>query len=67
MFLSTALKEKLKRDFLEGGTDEQEGAKFRYEPHSPDKRMLINFHETIKTTAKDPTPFIKYNSQQLKS
>ena len=67
MFLSTALKEKLKRDFLEGDTDDQGGAKFRYEPHSPDKRMLINFHESIKTTAKDPTPFIRLNSQQLKA
>ena len=67
MFLSTALKEKLKRDFLEGDTDDQGGAKFRYEPPSPDKRMLINFHESIKTTAKDPTPFIRLNSQQLKA
>ena len=68
MFLSTALREKLKRDYLEGDTDEQEGgARFRYEPRSPDKRMLINFHDSIKASAKDPTPFNRLNSQQLKS
>ena len=67
MFLSTALREKLKRDFLEGDTDEQEGARFRYEPRSPDKRMLINFHESIKSSSKDPTPFNRLNSQQLKA
>jgi hypothetical protein len=68
MFLSTALREKLKRDYLEGDTDEQEGgARFRYEPHSPDKRLLINFRESIKANAKDPTPFNRLNSQQLKA
>ena len=67
MFLSTALKEKLKRDFLEGDTEDQEGARFRYRPRPPDKRMLINFHESIKSNAKDPTPFNKLNSQQLKA
>ena len=67
MFLSTALREKLKRDFLEGDTDEQEGARFRYEPPPPDKRKLINFHESIKVNAKDPTPFNRLNSQQLKA
>ena len=67
MFLSTALREKLKRDFLEGDTDDQEGARFRYEPPPPDKRKLINFHESIKLNAKDPTPFNRLNSQQLKA
>ena len=67
MFLSTALREKLKRDFLEGDTDEQEGARFRYEPPPPDKRRLINFHESIKQNAKDPTPFNRLNYQQLKA
>ena len=68
MFLSTALREKLKRDYLEGDTDEQEGgARFRYEPRSPDKRLLINFRESIKANAKDPTPFNRLNSQQLKA
>ena len=67
MFLSTALKEKLKRDFLEGDTEEQEGARFRYKPPPPDKRMLINFHDSIKLNAKDPSPFNRLNSQQLKA
>ena len=67
MFLSTALREKLKRDFLEGDTDEQEGARFRYQPPPQDKRKLINFHESIKLNAKDPTPFNRLNSQQLKA
>ena len=67
MFLSTAFREKLKRDFLEGDTDEKEGARFRYQPPPQDKRKLINFHESIKLNAKDPTPFNRLNSQQLKS
>ena len=67
MFLSTALKEKIKRDFLEGEEDEEEGSKFRYQPPPQDKRKLINFHESIKLNAKDPTPFNRLNSQQLKS
>ena len=67
MFLSTAFRDKLKTDFLEGDTDEQEGARFRYQPPPQDKRKLINFHESIKLNAKDPTPFNRLNSQQLKS
>lgn len=67
MFLSTALKEKLKRDFLDANLENQDGVKFSYKPKSPDKRMLINFHETLKSEAKDPTPFIRLNSQQLKA
>ena len=67
MFLSTALKEKIKRDFLEGDTDDQEGAKFKYQPPPADKRLLINFHDSIKSNAKDPTPFNRLNSQQLKA
>ena len=67
MFLSTVLREKLKREFLEGDSDEKEGARFRYQPHPKDKRMLINFHESIKSNAKDPTPFNRLNSQQLKA
>ena len=67
MFLSTVFREKLKRDFLEGDTDDQGGAKFRYKSRPEDKRRLINFHESIKSVAKDPTPFIRLNSQQLKA
>ena len=67
MFLSTVFREKLKRDFLEGDTDDQGGAKFRYQAKPEDKRKLINFHESIKLNAKDPTPFNRLNSQQLKA
>ena len=67
MFLSTVFREKLKRDFLEGDTDDQGGAKFRYKPRKEDKRQLINFHETLKTSAKDPSVFNRLNSQQLKA
>lgn len=67
MFLSTVFREKLKRDFLEGDTDDQGGAKFRYQAKPEDKRQLINFHESIKSNAKDPTPFNRLNSQQLKA
>ena len=67
MFLSTVFREKLKRDFLEGDTDDQGGAKFRYQPRPEDKRKLINFHESIKSNAKDPTPFNRLTSQQLKA
>ena len=67
MFLSTVFREKLKRDFLEGDTDDQGGAKFRYKARPEDKRKLINFHESIKSNAKDPTPFNRLNSQQLKA
>ena len=67
MFLSTVFREKLKRDFLEGDTDDQGGAKFRYKANPEDKRRLINFHESIKLNAKDPTPFNRLNSQQLKA
>ena len=67
MFLSKVFREKLKRDFLEGDTDDKGGAKFRYQANPEDKRRLINFHESIKLNAKDPTPFIRLNSQQLKA
>ena len=67
MFLSTVFREKLKRDFLEGDIGDQGGAKFRYHPSPEDKRRLINFHENIKLSAKDPSPFIRFNSQQLKA
>ena len=67
MFLSTVFREKLKRDFLEADTDDQGGAKFRYQPRPEDKRKLINFHESIKQNAKDPTPFNRLNSQQIKA
>ena len=67
MFLSTVFREKLKRDFLEGDTDDQGGAKYRYQANPEDKRRLINFHENIKLSAKDPSPFIRFNSQQLKA
>ena len=67
MFLSTVFREKLKRDFLEGDTDDKGGAKFRYQANPEDKRRLINFHESIKANAKDPTPYIRLNSQQLKA
>ena len=67
MFLSTVFREKLKRDFLEGDTDDQGGAKFRYQGRPDDKRQLINFHESLKSNAKDPSPFNRLNSQQLKA
>ena len=67
MFLSTVFREKLKKDFLEGDTDDQGGAKFRYQAKPEDKRQLINFHESIKSQAKDPSPFNRLTSQQLKA
>ena len=67
MFLSTVFREKLKKDFLEGDADDQGGAKFRYRAKPEDKRQLINFHESIKSQAKDPTPFNRLTSQQLKA
>jgi len=67
MFLSTVFREKLKRDFLEGDIEDQGGAKYRYQPNPEDKRRLIFFHENIKLNAKDPSPFIRFNSQQLKA
>ena len=65
MFLATALKEKVRAEYLDGAPDDSGSAKYRYEPHSPDPRQLINFRETIQQTCKNPPRYTNFTSQQL--
>ena len=49
MFLANSLKEKLKRDYLEG--DEEVGSsRFRYEPSSPSPKVLFSIKESMKSS-----------------
>ena len=65
MFLSNALKEKLRAEYLEGATDDSANAKFPYKPHPSDPRCLINFKETIQDTCPNPPNYNDFTSQQL--
>jgi len=48
MFLANSLKEKLKRDYIEGET-ESDGPLFRYEPPPKNPKVLLNFNENAKS------------------
>ena len=47
MFLANSLKEKLKRDYIEGET-ESDGPLFRYDPPPKNPKVLLNFGENMK-------------------
>jgi len=48
MFLANSLKEKLKRDYIEGET-ESDGPLFRYEPPPKNPKVLLSFKENTKS------------------
>ena len=48
MFLANSLKEKLKRDYIEGET-ESDGPLFRYEPSPKNPKVLLSFKEMTKS------------------
>ena len=48
MFLANSLKEKLKRDFIEGD-NESGGPLFRYEPPEKDPKILLSIKESMKS------------------
>ena len=48
MFLANSLKEKLKRDYIEGET-EPDGPLFRYEPSPKNPKVLLSFKEMTKS------------------
>ena len=48
MFLANSLKEKLKRDYIEGET-ESDGPLFRYEPPPKNPKVLLSFKEMTKS------------------
>ena len=67
MFLANSLKEKLKRDYIEGDT-ESEGPLFRYEPPQKNPKVLLTFKETTKTNqAIESPPLWNIPSHQLQS
>lgn len=67
MFLANSLKEKIKRNYLEGDTDTMGNAKYRYEPPAKDPRVLSSFKETMKGNLNDEGASWNYSSQQLKA
>ena len=67
MFLANSLKEKLKRDYIEGDT-ESEGPLFRYEPPPKNPKILLSFKETNKTNQAIESPLLwNIPSHQLQS
>ena len=67
MFLANSLKEKLKRDFIEGDTD-SEGPLFRYEPPPKNPKILLSFKETNKSNQAIESPLLwNIPSHQLQS
>ena len=67
MFLANSLKEKLKRDYIEGETD-SDGPLFRYEPPPRNPKVLLSFKEDIKTNQVRESPLLwNINSHQLQS
>ena len=57
MFLANSLKEKLKRDYIEGDTD-SEGPLFRYEPPPKNPKILLSFKETNKSNQAIESPLL---------
>jgi len=67
MFLANSLKEKLKRDYIEGDTD-SEGPLFRYEPPPKNPKILLSFKETNKSNQTIESPLLwNIPSHQLQS
>ena len=67
MFLANSLKEKLKRDYIEGDTD-SEGPLFRYEPPPKNPKILLSFKETNKSNQAIESPLLwNIPSHQLQS
>ena len=67
MFLLYSLKEKLKRDYIEGDTD-SEGPLFRYEPPPKNPKILLSFKETNKSNQAIESPLLwNIPSHQLQS
>ena len=66
MFLANSLKEKLKRDYVEG--ENEETKPFRYEPPQKDPKILLSIKETMKSNP-DVQSRLLWNipSQQLHS
>ena len=67
MFLANSLKEKLKRDFIEGDS-ESEGPLFRYEPPQKNPKLLLSFKEANESSqAIQPSLLWNIPSHQLQS
>ena len=67
MFLANSLKEKLKRDFIEGDS-ESEGPLFRYEPPPKNPKLLLSFKEANESSqAIQPSLLWNIPSHQLQS
>lgn len=68
MFLANSLKEKLKRDFMEGDADAGAQPLYRYEPQPKDPRILLSIKETMKSTPDIQSSTLwNMSSQQLQS
>lgn len=66
MFLANSLKEKLKRDYIEGETD-SDGPVFRYIPPPKNPKILLSFKEITKTNQGDSPSLWNISSHQLQS
>ena len=67
MFLANSLKEKLKRDYIEGES-ESDGPIFRYDPPPKNPKVLLSFKETTKSNQNLESPILwNIPSQQLQS
>lgn len=67
MFLANSLKEKLKRDFMEGDDDDG-GPHFRYDPPPKDPKILLSIKETMKSSPDIQSQYLwNIPSQQLHS
>ena len=67
MFLANSLKEKLKRDFMEGD-DDAGGPHFRYDPPPKDPKILLSIKETMKSSPDIQSQYLwNIPSQQLHS
>ena len=66
MFLANSLKEKLKRDYIEGET-ESDGPLFRYDPPPKNPKILLSFRAIKKSNQVDSHSLWNISSQQLQS
>ena len=57
MFLANSLKEKLKRDYIEGES-ESDGPLFRYEPPPKNPKVLLSFKEMKKSNQEVESPLL---------
>ena len=57
MFLANSLKEKLKRDYIEGES-ESDGPLFRYEPPPKNPKVLLSFKEMTKSNQEIESPLL---------